>query len=164
MVSDVLFNPKYAGGVWKVTVAVDNLGNVVWVCPVLPSISADVKMWDKYGPQRTKGCFLEFEVVAHDVHKERLHSHVPFIAHKTLAVRQKTYNDIYGFYRERVEFFFACLWKVVCDIWPRSHEDLHANTRILLHFTQFMVRRPNQHQLYGPWEHIPNSIWRGPTL
>ena len=64
--SDILFNPKYAGCVWKITVAVDNLGNIVWICPVLPGTSADVKIWDKYGPQRTKGCFMEFEVGAHD--------------------------------------------------------------------------------------------------
>ena len=29
---DVLFNPKYAGCVHKVTVAIDNLGNIVWIC------------------------------------------------------------------------------------------------------------------------------------
>ena len=30
--SDVLFNPKYASHVYKVTVAVDNFGNIVWIC------------------------------------------------------------------------------------------------------------------------------------
>ena len=30
--SDVLFNPKYAGHVYKITVAVDNLGKIVWIC------------------------------------------------------------------------------------------------------------------------------------
>ena len=57
---------------------------------------------------------------------------------------------------------FALLWswKVVCDIWLGSHGDLHANTRILLHFTQFMVRSQKWYQPYGPWEHIANSIWR----
>ena len=44
--SDILFNPKYAGCVWKITVAVDHLGNIVWICPVLPGTSADVKIWD----------------------------------------------------------------------------------------------------------------------
>ena len=29
---DVLFNPKYAGCVYKVTVAIDSLGNIVWIC------------------------------------------------------------------------------------------------------------------------------------
>ena len=43
--SDILFNPKYAGCVWKITVAVDHLGNIVWICPVLPATSADVKIW-----------------------------------------------------------------------------------------------------------------------
>ena len=77
-------------------------------------------------------------------------------------MRQKTYNDIHGYYRVRVEHFFAPLWswKVMRDIWQGSHKDLHANTRILLHFTQFMVRRQKQYQPYSPREHIANSIWR----
>ena len=61
--SDVPFNPKYAC-MWKVTVAVDNLGNIVWICRILyipPGTSADVKTWDQYGPQHTKGCFMELE-------------------------------------------------------------------------------------------------------
>ena len=33
---DVLFNPKYAGCVYKVTVAIDSLGNIVWICPLAP--------------------------------------------------------------------------------------------------------------------------------
>ena len=39
------------------------------------------------------------------------------------------------------------------------HLDLHANTHILLHFSQFMLRRQKRYQPYGPWEHIPSSIW-----
>ena len=31
---------------WKITVAVDHLGNIVWICLVLPGTSADVKIWD----------------------------------------------------------------------------------------------------------------------
>ena len=160
--SDILFNPKYAGCVWKITMSVDHLGNIVWICPVLPGTSADVKIWDKYGPQRTKGCFMEFEVGVHDgAYKGRLHSHVPFIGRKTLTMRQKTYNDVHGYYRARVEHLFAHLWswRVVRDIWLGSHQDLHANTRILLHFSQFMLRRQKRYQPYGPWEHIPSSIW-----
>ena len=110
--------------------------------------SADVKIWDKYGPQRTKGCFMEFEVGAHDgAYKGRLHSHVPFIGRKTLTMRQKTYNDVHGYYRARVEHLFAHLWswRVVRDIWLGSHQDLHANTRILLHFSQFMLRRQKRY-------------------
>ena len=44
------------------------------------------------------------------------------------------------------------------DIWLGSPEDLHAKTRILLHFTHFMVRSQKLYQPYGPREHIPNSI------
>ena len=45
---------------WKVPVAVDNLVNIVWVCPVLPSTSTNAKICDKYGPQCSKECFMEF--------------------------------------------------------------------------------------------------------
>ena len=46
------------------------------------------------------------------------------------------------------------------DIQLGSREDLHANTRILLRFIQFMVWRQKWYHLYGPWEYIPHSIWR----
>ena len=42
--------------------AVDILVNIVWVCLVLPSTSADVKIWDKDGRQHTKNCFMGFQV------------------------------------------------------------------------------------------------------
>ena len=89
---------------WKVTVAVDNPLNIVRVCRVLPGTSADVKIRDKYGPQRTEGCLMEFEVGVHDgACTGRWHPHVPFIGHKTVSVRQKTSNDIHGYCRAWVE-------------------------------------------------------------
>ena len=36
----MMFNPKYAGFVYKVTVAIDSLGNVVCICPLAPGTSA----------------------------------------------------------------------------------------------------------------------------
>ena len=47
--SDVLFNPKYAGSIYKVTVAVDFLGNILWVCPLSPGTTPDVLIWDREG-------------------------------------------------------------------------------------------------------------------
>ena len=41
-----------------------------------------------------------------------------------------------------------------------STHDLHVNTRILLHFTQFQIRRQKLYQPYGPWEHFPYLSWR----
>ena len=109
------FNPKYAGCVWKITVDVDHLGNIVWICPVLPGTSADVKIWDKYGPQHTKGCFMEFEVGVHDgAYKGRLHSHVPFVGRKTLTMWQKTYMDVHGYYIQMSK------WKKECA--PMGHK------------------------------------------
>ena len=48
-----LLNPKYASHVYKVTVDVDMLGNIIWICPLAPGTSADVLIWDGYGPSRT---------------------------------------------------------------------------------------------------------------
>ena len=82
--------------------------------------SAGVKIRDNYGPQRTEGCFMEFEVGIHDgAYKGRLHSHIPFIGCKTLTIRQKTKNDIHGYFRARVEHLFVLLWsrRVVHDTW-----------------------------------------------
>ena len=104
---------------WKVAGAVDHLVHIVWVCPVLPCVSAAVRVWDKYGPQRPKGCFREFQMGIHGgAYKGRLHSQVPFIGCKTLTVWQKTYTDIHGYCRARVKHLFASLWswRVVCDI------------------------------------------------
>ena len=30
------WNPKYAAHIFKVTVAVDMSGNIVWICPLVP--------------------------------------------------------------------------------------------------------------------------------
>ena len=38
-ICDVLLNPKYTGHVYKVTVAVGNLGNIVWICVLMPGKS-----------------------------------------------------------------------------------------------------------------------------
>ena len=63
---DVLFDPKYAGHVWKLTVAVDHLGNIVWIDPLMPGTPRDVIKRDKYGPSRKLGLFKDFEVGNHD--------------------------------------------------------------------------------------------------
>ena len=52
---DVLSNPNYAGCVFKVRVAIDSLGNIVWVCPLAPGTLADVLIWDHARPKRGKG-------------------------------------------------------------------------------------------------------------
>ena len=52
-ICDVLLNPKYTCPVYQVTVAVDNLGNIVWICDLMPGKSADVTIWDQRGLTRT---------------------------------------------------------------------------------------------------------------
>ena len=160
--SDVLFNPKYAGHIYKVTVAVDNLGNIVWICDLMPGTSADVMIWDQRGPSRTHGQFFDFEIGAHDgASKGRLHTAVPYIGRKTLTDDQQEYNDVHGFYRARVEHLFARLWqwRIVRNVWTRSATELHGHVRILLHLTQFCIRRQTRYQPYGPWPHVPESVW-----
>ena len=88
--SDVLSNPKYAGHIWKRTVAVDHLGNIVWIGPLMPSTAPDVIIWDKYGPSRKLGRFKDFEVGNHDgAYTGRMHSHTPFIGRKVLTKRER---------------------------------------------------------------------------
>ena len=48
-----LLNPRYASHVYKVMVAVDMLGNIIWICPLAPGTSADVLIRDGYVPSRT---------------------------------------------------------------------------------------------------------------
>ena len=155
---DVLFNPKYAGHIWKLTVVVDHLGNIVWIGPLMPGTAPGVIIWDKYGPSRKLGLFKDFEVGNHDgAYKGRMHSHTPFIGRKVLTKREREYNNVHGYYRARVEHLFARLWhwKVIRGIWMGSTRDPHANTHILLHFTQFQLCRQKVYQPYGP-----SSIWR----
>ena len=50
------------------------LGNMIWICPLAPGTSVDVLIWDGYGPSRTRGDFLDFEVGGHDgAYKGRIH-------------------------------------------------------------------------------------------
>ena len=82
------------------------LGNIIWICPLAPGTSADVLIWDGYGPSRTRGDFFDFEVGGHDgAHKGRIHVIVPLIGRKngTLTARQQSYNDVPGWYRARIE-------------------------------------------------------------
>ena len=137
---DVFFNPKYAGHVYKITVAADNLGNLVWICNLMPATSADVMIWDQHGPSQTHGQFFNFEVGAHDgAYKGCLHTVAPFIGRASLSEAQQEYNNIHGFYRTRVEHLFARLWqwRIACNVWTRFAAELHHCVCILLHFTQF---------------------------
>ena len=63
--------------------AVDMLGNIMWICPLAPGTSADVLIWDGYGPSHTRGSFFDFEVGGHDgAYKGWIHVIVPFIGRK----------------------------------------------------------------------------------
>ena len=78
--SDVSFSPKYASHVEKVTVGVDNLRNIVWICDLMPGTTADVIIWDARGPSRCHGQFFDFDMGAHDgAYKGRIHTAVPYI-------------------------------------------------------------------------------------
>ena len=96
-----LWNPKYAAHIFKVTVAVDMLGNIVWICLLAPGTSANVLICDGYGPSRTRGDFFDFEVGGHDgAYRDRLHVIVSFGGPKndTLSAWQQSYNDVHGWY------------------------------------------------------------------
>mmetsp|Transcript_69848 Transcript_69848/g.123156 ORF Transcript_69848/g.123156 Transcript_69848/m.123156 type:complete len:139 (-) Transcript_69848:285-701(-) len=79
--------------------------------------------------------------------------------------RQQCYNDVHGWYQARIEQLFAHLWHwgVVRNIWLGGADELHQFVRILLHFTQFCIRRQMRYPPYGPWEHIPTHVWADDT-
>ena len=121
------------------------LGNIVWICPLAPGTSADVLIWDGYGPSRTRGDFFDFEVGGDDgAHKGRVHVIVPFIGRKNgiLTARQQCYNDLHGWYHTRFEQLFARLWHwgLFRNIWRSGPDELHQSVCILLHFSQFCVK------------------------
>ena len=120
--STKLWSPKYASHVYKVNVAADMLGNMVWICPLAPRTSADFLIWDGYGPSRTRGDFFDFEVGGHDgAENGRIHVIVPFIGRKngTLTARQHSYKDVHGWYRACIGHLFGqlWLWGLVRNIW-----------------------------------------------
>ena len=80
---------------------------------------------------------------------------------RTLTARQQCYNDVHGWYRAHIEQPFARLWHwgLVRNIWRVGFNELHQSVRILLHFTQFCIRRQVHHPPYGPWEHFPPHVW-----
>ena len=140
------------------------LGNIIWICPLAPGTSADVLTWDGYGPSGTQGDFFALEVGGHDgAYRGRIHVIVPFIGRKNgpLTARQQCYNDVHGRYRARIEQLFARLWHwgLVRNIWRGGPNELHQAVRILLHFTQFCIRRQVRHPPYGLWEHVPPHVW-----
>ena len=103
-----LWNPKYASHVYNVTVAVDFLGNIVWIRPLAPGTSADVLIWDGYGPSRTRAEFPDFEVWGHDgAYKGRLHVVAPFVGRTNLTAWQQCYNDVHVWYRAPVALGFG---------------------------------------------------------
>ena len=152
-----LWNPNNVSHVYKVTIAVDMLGNIVWICPLAPGTSADVLIWDGYGPSRIRGDFFDFEVGDHDsANKGRIHVIVAF-----LTARQQSHNDVHGWYRARMEHLFGQLWHwgLVRNITLGDPNELHQSMRVLLHFTQFCIRRQVCHPPYGPWDHVPPHVW-----
>ena len=93
------WNPKYAAHVYKVTVAVDMLGNIIWICPLTPGTSADSLIWDGYGPSRTQVDFFDLLARGHNgAYKGRIHVIVPIIGRKngTLTAGQQSFNDVHG--------------------------------------------------------------------
>ena len=108
--ADVLLNPKYVGNIYGVTVAVDFLGIILWVCPLSPGTTPDVLIWDREEPHRQLGDFFGFEVGLHDgAYKGGIHTVDPFNGSWKLADRQEEYNDVHGWYHASVEHIFAQL-------------------------------------------------------
>ena len=70
-------------------------GNIVWICPLAPKTSADVLIWDREEPKRSKGHYMDHEIGSMDgADKGRLHVAWPFIGRKALTEQQKEYMMI----------------------------------------------------------------------
>ena len=142
---DVLFYPKYAGCVYKVTVAIDSLGNIIWICLLAPWTSADVLIWDRKGLKRANGQCMDCEIGSIDgAYKVCLHVVWPFIGRFDLFARMWH-------------------WGIVRNIWRGSGTELHEYVRVLLHLQQFLIRKQVQYPPYGPWEHVLAHVWAAPT-
>ena len=48
---------------------------------------------------------------------------------------------------------------LVRNIWRGGPNELHQFMRVLLHFTQFCIRRQSCHPCYGPRVHVPPHVW-----
>ena len=57
--------------------------------------------------------------------------------------REQSYNHVHGWYRARIEHLFGQLWHwgLVRNIWHDGLDELQQSVRVLLHFTQFCIRR-----------------------
>ena len=76
--------------------------------PLALRTSADVLIWDGYGPSRARGDFFDFEVGGHEgACKGRIHVIVPFIGRKNgiSTARQQPY--VHGWYRAHIEHLFG---------------------------------------------------------
>ena len=146
--SDVLFNPKYAGNIYKVMVAVNFFGEHMLVLPEITRDDLDVFIWDQHGPQCVCGDFLDFEVGLH--HLQGAHPHCDCFPESGQVKRPLSF----------------CLpscelwqWKVLHNVWQGGETELHETIRILQHMEQFVASCKVQYQPYGPWPHVPEGLW-----
>ena len=51
-------------------------------------------------------------------------------------------------------------WGLFLNVWRGGPNQLHQSVRILLHFTQFCVRKQARYPPYGLWEHVPPHVWK----
>ena len=56
---------------WKVTVAVDNLVNIVWVCPIFPGTSTNVKIWAMDYSEAEVSLVIRINQTNHSTNQER---------------------------------------------------------------------------------------------
>lgn len=166
---DVLFQPKYAGQVYKLLLLTDQLGNYRWMGGLELGARSDTRIFQSCGPPTSM--FRPGEAVLLDGgFPGRRHGVIPFAKppKRPLPEWCAKYNDGHGFIRGRVEHVFMQLWSWgVCRETFRKHgnsvEDRMQRVqwlvRSVVHIQQFINRRNVRYEPFGPWDHFPASIF-----
>lgn len=154
------FQPKYAGPVFKMQVACDALGRIVFFSGPHPGSRADATLWKRWGPKTFVGRELG---LADGAYSGNYRLVAPFRKppNKALGPRKEHYNRIHSFFRARIEHVFARLWPfaIMQHVWRGKGLDagceLQRRLHVLMHFMNFSLKRRVLYEPAGVWPLLP---------
>ena len=160
--SDVAYQPKYASSVYKLIVAVDNLGRVMFVKGPDLGSRYDGNIWSTRCPWKLMPmcCYMlgdgAFSGCPRIIAPTRKPSGAP------LPKAASGYNDVHSFYRARIETFFGYIWSwsLIRNTWRGRAEHgehaIHQRLHLLVNLAAFVLNRRLKHEPFGPWPHLPH--------